>query len=74
MHQGSYTVKTFIVKSGRGVDTVKRTLKLEQTGLPAAIVSLAFDHALFYGVLSALIALTAGLLMGFIFKGQKGAH
>ena len=74
MHQGSYTVSAFIFQNGKGRETDRQTLKIEQTGLPAAIVSLAFDHGLFYGILSALIALTAGLLMGFIFKGQKGAH
>lgn len=74
MAQGIYTVTTFILKKGKVIQTEDRQLKIKETGLPAMINSLAFDHAVLYGILATLIAIAAGLLTGVIFKGQKGGH
>lgn len=74
MHQGAYPVTTVILKDGRVYQTDTRTLKIEETGLPAMVASLAVDHGAVYGVLATLIAIMAGLLMGVIFKGGKGVH
>jgi uncharacterized protein (TIGR02186 family) len=74
MPQGIYEVTTFVFKNGGVYLTDTRTLKIEETGLPAKIVSLAFGHGTAYGILSVLIAITAGLLMGIIFKSDKSSH
>ena len=74
MAQGVYTVTTFILKNSKVIKTDARQLRIKETGLPAMISSLAFDHAIFYGILATLIAIAAGLLTGVIFKGEKGGH
>ena len=74
MEQGTYRVTTYVFDEDGTVRTDERNLKIEETGLPAMVVSLAFDHGSIYGVVSAIIAILAGLLMGVIFKGGKGAH
>jgi hypothetical protein len=38
------------------------------------MASLAHEHALLYGVLSVVIAVLTGFIMGFVFKGKGGAH
>jgi hypothetical protein len=67
-------VTTFILENGRVLKTDERQLKIKEIGLPAMISALAFDHAILYGILATLIALGAGLLTGFVFKGAKGGH
>ncbi len=74
MHQGIYTVKTSVLQNGQVIETVSSPLKVEEVGLPALIRSLAFNHALLYGIMATLVAVFAGLLMGYIFQGEKGAH
>jgi hypothetical protein len=49
-------------------------LQVKQVGLPAFISKLAFERGALYGLLATIIAIAAGLLMGVIFKGEKGAH
>ena len=74
IHEGTYTVKTSVIQNGRVAQTVLTPLKVEEVGLPAMIRSLAFDSSLIYGILATVIAILAGLLTGFIFKDEKGAH
>lgn len=73
MHRGTYNVKTSVIKDGTAY-TVSNELKLEEAGLPAFIRSMAYNHAVIYGIMATLVAIFAGLLMGFIFQGEKGAH
>jgi len=74
IHVGTYTVKTSVIRNGKLDQTVSTPLEVEEVGLPALIRSLAFNHAILYGILATLIAILAGLLTGFIFKDEKGAH
>ena len=71
--QGSYTVTTFILKDGKILKTDNQQLKIEETGLPILISSLAFNHSVIYGILATLIAIVAGLLTGAFFK-KSGSH
>ncbi len=71
---GTYTVTTFIIKDGKIRETIDQQLKIEETGLPAVISSLAFGHSVLYGILAILFAIGAGLLMGVFFRKGGEAH
>ncbi len=72
MPQGLFSVTTFVMKNGQLMEVNTNQLKIKETGLPAMMSALAFDHGLIYGILATLIALIAGLLTGIIFKGGGG--
>ncbi len=73
--QGDYTVTTYAVEDGRVIATATANLNVVLTGFPAWLSKMAFQNALVYGILSVLIALAAGLLMGVLFKDAgDGAH
>ena len=71
---GKYLVETFAVKNGSVESRTTAELQVEQVGFPAFITRLAFKHGALYGLLATIIAIAAGLLIGVIFKGEKGAH
>jgi len=71
---GKYSVETFAVKDGSVSARTAAELQVKLVGLPAFISSLAFKRGALYGLLATIIAIAAGLLMGVIFKGEKGAH
>ena len=71
---GTYMVTAFILKDGKVLESVDQQLRIEESGLPALIGSLAFNHEILYGVLSILFAICAGLLMGLFFKKGGEAH
>lgn len=70
---GEYTVTTFFLKDDTVFEKHDQQLKIQETGLPELISSLAFNQSVIYGILSVLIAIGAGLLTGLFFKGS-GAH
>ncbi|MFH2096146.1 MAG: TIGR02186 family protein [Bacteroidota bacterium] len=72
--EGTYTIKACIVKNKGVLYTDNRQIKIAETGFPELISRLAFQHGTLYGVLATVIALIAGLLIGFIFKGGSGGH
>ncbi len=71
---GAYKVEAFLIQNGTiaAIDDHSLTVALES--FPKILSLLAFDHGAMYGVLATLIAVVAGLLTGFFFKGGKGAH
>lgn len=71
---GEYKVDLYAVKKGQIVAHTAQTLPVKLAGFPAMLFTLAFQHGALYGVLATLVALFAGLLMGFFFGGGKGAH
>jgi uncharacterized protein (TIGR02186 family) len=71
---GKYTVEIFAVKDGSVAASTTAELQVKQVGFPAFVSNLAFKHGALYGLLATIIAIVAGLLMGVIFKGEKGAH
>jgi uncharacterized protein (TIGR02186 family) len=71
---GKYSVETFAVKDGIVSARTTAELQVKQVGLAAFISRLAFQRGALYGLLATIIAVAAGLLMGVIFKGEKGAH
>jgi len=71
---GEYGVEVFALNQGNIVARTTAQLKVDEVGLPALLSALAFEHGGLYGILASLIAIAAGLLMGLLFKGSKGAH
>ena len=74
MRSGDYMVQAFEVKDGHVQDKTSETLRIKLTGFPSQLDRLAFDHSLLYGIIAVLVALTAGLIIGILFKGKGGAH
>lgn len=72
--QGIYTVQVFALRDGDVISHGEEMVEAAETGLPAALSSLAFNHGTLYGVLAVFVAILAGVLTGFFFKGGKGAH
>lgn len=71
---GIYQLEAVAVKNDVVVSRTSLEMEAMETGMPAFISRLAFDHGTLYGVLAVLIAVMAGLLTGILFKGGKGAH
>ena len=71
---GKYSVETFAIRNGSVAARTTAELQVKQVGLPAFISTLAFERGALYGFLATIIAIAAGLFMGVIFKGEKGAH
>lgn len=75
MPVASYEVRVLRIKNdGRIAGAESVQLHLVETGFPKFISNLAFNKSLLYGVLSAGIAILAGLFMGVLFKDRGGAH
>jgi uncharacterized protein (TIGR02186 family) len=71
---GQYTVETYAVKDGNIVAQASQGLNVQLDGFPAMLSVLAFQHGAIFGVLATLIAIFAGLIMGFVFGSGKGGH
>ncbi len=71
---GSYQVEVFTIKDGAVASKAQTRVKVEETGFPKFLSSLAFGKPLLYGIVSVLIALAAGLLTGLIFQGSNEGH
>jgi len=74
LHPGKYGVEVVAFKEGKILATASEELLVDEVGLPALLARLAFENGALYGVLASLLAIFAGLLMSFFFKGSKGAH
>jgi hypothetical protein len=61
----------FAFRDGRLVTRTAETLELEEAGLVAFVSSLAETHGLAYGVFAVVIAVAAGLLVGFVFGSTR---
>jgi uncharacterized protein (TIGR02186 family) len=72
--QGDYRLEVFALADNGIAGYFQKDLNVKQTGMPAFIATLAFDHGTLYGILSVIVAIIAGLLTGTIFKGERGAH
>lgn len=69
----NYKIHFFVLNNRKVVDEKTTKFPVEMQGMPAVLTSLAFDHATIYGLLAVTIAILAGFIMGYAFKG-KGAH
>ena len=69
--RGEYKVAAIIIHNHKVEDTVVRGFSVKGTGIISGIQHLAYRQSLIYGVLAVLIALSVGVLIGFVFRGGK---
>lgn len=74
MAAGQYTVNAVRVQDGVATGEISKDLHVVLCGFPAFISALAFGRPLLFGLMAVAIAIGAGLLIGFIFRGGGGAH
>jgi hypothetical protein len=70
---GNYSISLSVLNSGKLMEKRSANLTVAMRGLPAFLASLAYQHAVLYGLVAVIIAIVVGFVMGFVFKG-KGAH
>jgi hypothetical protein len=70
---GEYTVTCYAVKAGQAQLLGQDKFQVKQTGLADWLTQQASENAVVYGILAALIAVGAGLLVGMVFK-KGGGH
>jgi hypothetical protein len=71
---GTYRVVVRHVRDLIVIREETRPLEVAYVGLPRLISHLAFERSLAYGVLSVVIALSVGLVMGLLFKRGTAGH
>ncbi len=69
---GEYQVESFVFKDGKLVGRAVDTIQIRKVGLEAFVANAAQNHPVLYGISAVVIALAAGLAVGYLFKG--GAH
>ena len=68
----TYKVCLTAVLDGKAVDQQCTDLSVHMIGFPALLISLAYQHAILYGILAVVIAIFTGFIMGYLFKGGGG--
>lgn len=71
---GDYTVTAYAVKEGKVVDSAETTVRVDQAGIVKFLSNMARNNAAFYGLISIIIALSAGFGVGLVFRKGGGAH
>ena len=71
---GLYQVRAVIIENGARVGTIVKDFPVQETGFVKLVHNMALNQGLLYGVLSVLIALFTGLVMGVLFRKSGGAH
>ena len=74
MKQGKYSVEVAAIQNDKIIGTASTPLVLKQIGFPKKLSSMAFGHSLWYGIISVIIAVMAGLFMSILFKDKGGSH
>lgn len=70
---GNYNIVLSVYNSGKLLEQKSVELPIEMKGLPFFLASLAYQHAVLYGLVAVVIAIVTGFVMGYVFKG-KSAH
>jgi uncharacterized protein (TIGR02186 family) len=63
---GTYTAETFLVQNGRVLAAAVREIEVHKTGFERLIGVFAEEHEVVYGLAAVALALSMGLLAGFI--------
>ncbi len=71
---GNYTVTAYAVKDRKVVETATADVSVEQAGLVKSFADMAKNNAAVYGIVSILVALSAGFGVGLVFRKSGGAH
>jgi hypothetical protein len=64
-------VRLLAFRDGHVVTRAQSTFELEEAGFVAFVSSLADTHGLAYGIFAVVIAVAAGLLVGFLFGSTR---
>ncbi|MFZ5452788.1 MAG: TIGR02186 family protein [Thermodesulfobacteriota bacterium] len=70
--EGRYQVESFCFQKGQLVGYGKDEIQIKKVGLENWLTDTSQNSPIFFGILAVLIAMGAGLTVGFIFK--KGGH
>jgi hypothetical protein len=70
---GTYSLELIAVKEGKKSLLLSQPLRVQLSGLPAILWSLAVHRGLLYGIVAVLIATLSGLGTGVLFS-SKGGH
>lgn len=75
MGADDYTIEVMAVRDGQVIGQAASDLQVKMVGFPEQLARLAFQRSLLYGILSVVIAVAGGFLMGALFSGKGGgAH
>jgi uncharacterized protein (TIGR02186 family) len=69
---GAYRVRVLTFRAGQLAREEEATFTLWQGPLVAGVSSLAREHGLLYGIVAVVVAVAAGLGVGFVFGSVKG--
>jgi hypothetical protein len=69
-----YTVYVYSVKDKMVREYKQSPLIVEKVGVLRFLSNMAFEKAILYGIISIIIAITAGFIVSLIFKGSGGGH
>jgi Putative transmembrane protein (Alph_Pro_TM) len=70
---GNYHILLSVLNNGKLVEQRSSDLPVKMRGLPGMLFTLAYQHAVLYGLAAVFIAIVTGFIMGLIFSG-KAAH
>jgi hypothetical protein len=70
--KGNYLIKATAVANGARSRELSRSFRVEEVGFTRLVDDLATNRRLTYGILAVLIALSAGAIMGVLFKSGGG--
>jgi uncharacterized protein (TIGR02186 family) len=70
--EGRYQVESFCFQKGQLVGYGKDVIEIKKVGLESWLTTTSQNKPVFFGIMAVLIAMAAGLLVGFIFR--KGGH
>ena len=68
---GIYRVLLTVIRDGHPVEQRSVPLEVAMVGLPAFLSTLASRHEVLYGLLAVALAMGAGILSGFLFRGGR---
>jgi uncharacterized protein (TIGR02186 family) len=69
---GTFETRVYLFRDGELISSYTTRLDLEREGVEQFVHRFAFDHPFFYGVLTVLIAVAAGMLASYVFN--RGSH
>ena len=70
--EGRYQVESFCFQKGQLVGYGKDVIEIKKVGLESWLTTTSQNRPVLFGIMAVLIAMCAGLLVGFIFR--KGGH
>lgn len=71
---GDYTATVYAVKDNKVVEKAEHPILVEQVGVAKSLFNMANNNGALYGIVSIIVALSAGFGVGIIFGKEGGAH